>query len=94
MILPRDRKIAQWMVSRKLWRIEPQELFRTPTIVACWGTRWLLDRMRNRQISDGLHHAPMCPGNEWSGANLVFMSCNCGAARMARQAATKPEGLS
>lgn len=89
MILASDRKIAHRLVKLKLWRVGRQELFGTPMIVASWGTRWLLERMTKRQTSDGLHHAPRCPGNEWSGANLVFIPCNCGAARMARQAKAK-----
>lgn len=90
MILPSDRKLAHRLVKMKLWKVGRQDLFGTPMIIAPWGMGWLLDWMRKRQTSDGLHHAPRCPGNEWSGANLVFLGCNCGAARMARQSAPTP----
>lgn len=85
MILPRDRKIAAALVRLRLWTIGPMFLWDIPQLRACLGTRWMLKRMVKRQTRDGLHHAPKCPGNEWSGANLVLLNCNCGAARMARK---------
>lgn len=81
MILPADRKLAYRLVKMKLWRFGRHGLFNTPSLYPSWGTRWLHDRMRKRQTHDGLHHAPMCHANEWSGAQLVIMGCNCGAAR-------------
>ena len=42
-------------------------------------SRWLYNWMLRRQVRDGLHHAPACPGNEWAGVELVFRHCNCGA---------------
>lgn len=89
MILLSDRKIVDHLIKLKLWRFERSEIFRTPTLYPCWGTHWLFDRMRKRQTRDGLHHAPACHGNEWSGAHLVVMPCNCGAAYNARQKAAK-----
>lgn len=86
MILPRDRKLATVLLKLRLftWGIQKNELFnRCPRLRPTRFTRWIWDRMRKRQTRDGLHHAPMCPGNEWSGAELVCLPCNCGAARRA-----------
>lgn len=90
MILPSDRRIVDYLLRLKLWRFGRHGLFRTPSLFPCWGTRWLYERMKRRQTHDGLHHAPMCHGNEWSGAQLVVMHCNCGAARMAAKAKLSP----
>lgn len=88
MILKSDRRIAAVLVRAKVWELRSsrEDLFRCVRLrprfaIALW------ERMRARQQRDGLHHAPMCPGNEWSGAELVFQGCNCGAARQAREGA-------
>lgn len=85
MILPSDRVVAQVLVRAKVWRVEPpgKDLFRCARIKPVHA-KALYDRMVKRQARDGLHHAPCCPGNEWSGAALVFQRCTCGAERMAR----------
>lgn len=90
MILLQDRRIADKLIRAKLWKFERVGLFETPSLVPCWGTRWLYRWMLKRQTRDGLHHAPMCPSNEWSGAHLVVMGCNCGAARKVRQKRPAP----
>ena len=90
MIRPRDRKIATLLV--RLGAFRPERTF-----FSCWAIRpvrgfwWAFNLMRRRQTSDGLKHAPCCPGNEWSGAELVFRGCNCGAVRYALEDKTLPE---
>ena len=83
MILPFDRKVA--LVLCRLGGLYlRQHFFSTYYIFHRRGFGWIYKIMLRRQTRDGLHHAPACPGNEWSGATLVFMRCNCGAARIAR----------
>lgn len=81
MIRPQDRKIAALLVSLKLWKVQPNSLWRIPEVIPCWGTRWLKELMLERQTRDGFHHAPMCPGNDWSGMYLVLWRCTCGAVK-------------
>ena len=50
-------------------------------IHARWGFRWLLRRLKQRQIVDNLHHAPACPANHYHKMRLVFRPCTCGAYR-------------
>ena len=78
MIRQHDRHILSWMcklgllnVHTYMWvkRLRPRGRV----------SRWLYNWMLRRQLRDGLHHAPACPGNEWAGAELVFRHCNCGA---------------
>lgn len=82
-ILDQDRKIVIWLVKLRLWKIVPDSLWPIAHLRPCWGTNWLHKRMVARQTRDGLHHAPACRGNEWSGAHLVLQYCTCGAARQA-----------
>lgn len=86
MILASDRKIAAVLVRAKVWEVKHShdDLFRCARLRPRFA-RGLWERMRARQTRDGLHHAPMCPGNEWSGAELVIQGCKCGAARQALQ---------
>ena len=77
MIRPLDRKIATVLVCIRIFTV--RKLWWTYQIYARKGARWIFNWMLRRQTLDGLHHAPACPGNEWSGANLVFNLCNCGA---------------
>lgn len=86
MITEKDRKLATILLRLRLWKYERSGLWRTPTLIPCWGTCWLHDRMTKRQTRDGLHHAPACEANEWSGAHLVTVLCNCGAARQQQKA--------
>jgi len=81
MVTDRERAVCKWMIEHKLWRTV-KGLWGWQ-IVPRWGTWWLYERLLARQVSDGLHHAPRCPANNWSGAAPVFQRCNCGAARMA-----------
>lgn len=81
MILPRDRRLAALLIRLRIWKLTNYNLFNRPDITPSWGTRWLFERMKKRQTRDGLHHAPGCAGNEWSGAKLVFQACTCGARR-------------
>ena len=78
MVRPADRRIMYWLVRLGLWRLVPT-LMRQVHPRPRWGTAWLYQLMLKRQSSDGLHHAPCCPGNEWAGMVLVWRSCNCGA---------------
>jgi hypothetical protein len=71
------------MCKARIWRARVG-LFRTVEIVPRWGTRWLFNRLRDRQTVDDFHHAPCCPANHWSRQRLVFNNCNCGAAAAAR----------
>ena len=77
MIRQNDRKILYWM-----WKLG---LFQTYVQMRCSrlrprrGVKWIYNWMLRRQSRDGLHHAPACPGNEWSGVELVYRDCNCGA---------------
>ena len=84
MILLSDRKLVTVLIQARLWKFKRSPLWEQPTLYPCWGTRWLFDLMRKRQTRDGLHHAPKCNGNEWSGMQLVVAPCNCGAARLAK----------
>ena len=85
MILPRDRALARILLRLGLFRLEAPSFAnaRCYRLRARFGAKWLWRRMRERQTSDGLHHAPCCPGNEWSGAELVIHGCTCGANREA-----------
>lgn len=87
MIRPRDRKIAQLLLKLRLFYIQPPtewHSYRCYRLRARKPAQWIWDWMLRRQTRDGLHHAPMCPGNEWAGVELVFQRCNCGAAREAK----------
>jgi len=88
MILAAHRKIAYWLVRLKIWSIEPDWLWNIPRIKTAFGTKWLYRRMLCGQKRDGLHHAPACPGNEWSGEYLVLKPCTCGARRHGRFSAS------
>ena len=90
MVTDRERAVYIWMVKHKLWTLKPT-IFRGFIIVPRWGTGWLYNRLKDRQDRDGLHHAPMCPANNWSGAAIVFKRCNCGAARAARETSAAKE---
>lgn len=87
MIQPTHRKIAYWLVRLHVWKLVPADLWSVPIIKTRWGTRWLHQRMLRAQTRDGLHHAPACPGNEWSGMYLVLQNCTCGTKRAARKKA-------
>lgn len=84
MIQPAHRKVAYWLVKLRVWKIVPDTLWPIPRIKTRFGTRWIYERMLRAQSRDGLHHAPACPGNEWSGQYLVLTRCSCGAKRRSR----------
>lgn len=90
MILPSDRRLAAWLVRFRIFYLQdPRDRvfsFRCYRLRARRGAWWIWHWMRRRQTRDGLHHAPMCPGNEWAGQELVFQACTCGANREAREA--------
>lgn len=92
MIRNSDRKIAVAMVRIGAWKIiQPRDdLFNCARLRAGRATQWLWNWMLKRQSSDTLHHAPACPANRWSGAELVIRPCTCGAARHAAHKATPP----
>lgn len=79
MILHGDRKLVGVLVRLRLWTFKRSDVWGQPTLYPSWGTRWLHNRMTKRQTRDGLHHAPACPANEWSGQQLVVALCSCGA---------------
>lgn len=85
MILSWHRPIASWALSLRVFRV--RQFFFGFRICARPGFEWLLEWMLRNQTRDGLHHAPMCPGNEWAGRALVTLPCNCGAAEEERKAA-------
>lgn len=75
-----ERRLCMAACRLKIWRVKIG-LFRTTEIYARWGTRWLYNWIKARQIVDDLHHAPCCPANHWHKQRLVFQPCNCGAAQ-------------
>ena len=77
MIRQNHRHILYWMFKIGLLRIYVH--MRCERLAPRIGVQWIWNWMLRRQVRDGLHHAPACPGNEWSGAELVFRRCNCGA---------------
>lgn len=77
MILKQHRKLAQLLVRIKAFYF--YEHMRCQHLYARKGFGWLLDYMKRRQTTDGLHHAPACPGNEWERMALVYRRCTCGA---------------
>ena len=92
MILDKDRKLASALVKVGLWKIVPDSLWPIAHLRPRWGTGWLHKAMVKRQKRDGLHHAPACRGNEWSGAHLVLQHCTCGAAKRAGRSALQQKG--
>jgi len=81
MVTGKQRKLIGWMLWLRLWKAQSDGLWGRIMISPRWGTAWLLARIYRAQVSDGLHHAPACPANEWDGAALVFQRCSCGANR-------------
>ena len=77
MIRQNDRRVLYWMFKLRLFRTDVQ--MGCARLHPRRGVRWIYNWMLRRQVSDGLHHAPFCPGNEWSGVELVWRRCNCGA---------------
>ena len=85
MIRPSDRRLAYLLVRLRIFTVIRPFFGRSHVAIRPRrGSRFIFDWMRRRQSRDGLHHAPMCPGNEWSGQELVWFPCNCGAAAEAR----------
>ncbi len=80
MVSDNERRLIKWLVRLRIWKMQSDGLWGRAVFRPMWGTGWLLRRIKRAQVSDGLHHAPACPANEWSGACLVFRPCNCGAA--------------
>ncbi len=89
MITKQHRRLAFWLVKLKIWKLR-RDLFRNIEVVPCWGTRWILRRMKLAQVLDNLHHAPCCPANHFHRSRLVFDRCICGANRPMRDGATRP----
>ena len=87
MVTPKQRRLIVWLVRLHIWKIQSDGLWGRALFRPMFGTRWLLERIMRQQVSDGLHHAPLCPANNWSMQALVFRRCNCGAAAHARKAA-------
>ena len=77
MIRKNDRPIFHWMLKVGLFRVDVQMF--CIRLFPRWGAGWIYNWMLKRQVRDGLHHSVACPGNEWSGVELVFRHCNCGA---------------
>ncbi len=80
MITTRQRKFIIIMLRLRIWKVVTQ--MRLPEIRASFGTRWLLKRIKEKQVVDVLHHAPCCPANHYHKGRLVFDYCNCGATRL------------
>ena len=78
MILPRHRKVASFLCRIGVFLIR-RSFFGVYHVYPRPWARWIFNYMLRRQVRDGLHHAPACPGNEWSGEALVFQDCTCGA---------------
>ena len=87
MVTDRERKIIFWLVRLRIWKMQSDGLWGRAIFVPMFGTRWILKRIKRQQISDGLHHAPACPANNWEMQVLVFQRCTCGAASRARKQA-------
>lgn len=77
MITKKQRNLVMWMVKVGMW--DCVTVLRQPHIKACYGTKWLLRRLLNKQVVDNLHHAPCCPANHFHNSRLVFQECDCGA---------------
>ncbi len=77
MVTKNERKFVQVMIWLMLWSTHMQ--MRIVHVQAKIGTRWLLKRLKERQVVDDLHHAPCCPANHYHKTRLVFAKCNCGA---------------
>lgn len=95
MILNKDRRRAKLLVAIGGFYVIPSsdDLFRCPRLRPRFGWRWLWNRMRERQAPDTAHHAPCCPANRWSGAELVVQPCTCGAHRRRDSQSPKGQGL-
>lgn len=86
MVTMKQRRLIVWLVKLHVWKLESDGLWGRAVFRPMRGTGWLLRRIKRAQISDGLHHAPACPANEWDGAVIVFHRCTCGAAKYAKAA--------
>jgi hypothetical protein len=81
MVTDGERRLIYWLVKLRIWKMQSDGLWNRPVFRPMWGTGWLLRVIMRRQASDGLHHAPACPANNWTMQALVFQRCTCGAAR-------------
>ena len=77
MITESERKFIVFMIRCRIWKIKIQMCL--PDVLPRWGTRWILKRIKRRQVVDDLHHAPCCPANHYHKTRLVFRKCSCGA---------------
>lgn len=80
MVTDTERQLVNILIWLKLWRTFSQ--MRIVQIHPKFGTRWIYNWLRGRQIIDNLKHAPCCPANNYHGMRLVFQRCNCGAQAM------------
>lgn len=79
MVTQRQRKFIQLMIRLRLFVV--YEAMRLPNIRARRGFSWILERIKQAQAVDNLHHAPCCPANHYHRARIVFHRCTCGATR-------------
>jgi hypothetical protein len=77
MIRASDRKLAQGLLYVRAFYMTSG--MRCARLRPRRGFRWIWNWMRRRQAPDLRHHAPACPANRWSGMELVFQRCTCGA---------------
>lgn len=77
MVTREQFNFVQRMIKLRLWSV--QTVMRQPDIRACWGTQWILERLKEKQVVDNLHHAPCCGANHYHKTRLVFHRCTCGA---------------
>jgi len=77
MVTDAERALTVWLIRVRLWK--PFISMRIAQINACFGTQWIFNWMRRRQIVDSLKHAPCCPANHYHKMRLVFQRCTCGA---------------
>ena len=77
MVTYREHWLIFQLVRYGIWG--QREHMRTVEVYPKWGTRWLFNWIKKRQVVDDWHHAPCCPANHYCRAKLVFSRCNCGA---------------
>jgi len=77
MITDREREFIKFMLYMKIWKAN--FIMRLISIQPSFGSKWILKKIKKRQVVDDFHHAPCCPANHYHRTRLVFKSCSCGA---------------
>jgi len=88
MVTRQEHWFVYWMVKLGIWHTG--EMITLVTVHARYGTGFILNWIKRRQVVDDLHHAPGCPANHYHKQRLVFSPCTCGAARQAASSDYQP----